>query len=110
MITPLIVIIVIRFIIVTISSIKRENNRKSRLAPEGFKGKNARTRLLYNHSAQNPRAELKVIITIIITVTTINDPSTKKENIYHVSPDYCEDDADLKALVSGTFFSNCCII
>lgn len=95
--------------IVIISSIKRENNRKSRLAPEGFKGKNARTRLLYNRT-QNPRAELRAIITIIITVATINDPSTKKENIYHVSPDYCEDDADLKTLVSGTFFNNCCII
>jgi len=76
------------------------------LAPEGFKGKNARTHLLYNRRTHNPRAELKVIITIIIIiiVATINGPSTEKENIYHVSPDYCDDDADLKTLVSGTFF------
>lgn len=61
------------------SSIKEENNRKSRLAPEGFKGKNARTRLLYNPTCLQSTCRTKSNNNDNNnnTVVTINDPSIK---------------------------------
>lgn len=62
------------------SSIKEENNRKSRLAPEGFKGKNARTRLLYNPTCLQSTCRIKSNNNDNNNnniVVTINDPSIK---------------------------------